>query len=95
MLFAVMLTRKMTGGPIMQTTQGVLRGSTAAAVLMLLFGTAIWRQPLPLEASTRIVTPQELGRSFLTTFMLPFEVLSLLLVIAMIGAIVLARKEDA
>ena len=32
----------------------LLDESTAAAVLMLLFGTAIWRQPLPLEASTRI-----------------------------------------
>jgi NADH-quinone oxidoreductase subunit J len=95
MLFAVMLTRKMTGGPIQQATHGVLWGATVAGVLMFLFGYAIWRQPLPLVAVGTPATPQVLGRSFLTTFMLPFEVLSLLLVVAMVGAIVLARKEDA
>ena len=36
-----------------------------------------------------------LGKYLMTQFMLPFEVVSVLLLAAMIGAIVLARKENA
>jgi NADH-quinone oxidoreductase subunit J len=35
----------------------------------------------------------EIGRSLFTTYLLPFEVTSLLILIAIIGAVVLARKE--
>jgi NADH-quinone oxidoreductase subunit J len=36
---------------------------------------------------------QEVGRSLFTQYLLPFEVTSILILIALIGAIVLARKE--
>jgi NADH-quinone oxidoreductase subunit J len=35
----------------------------------------------------------EIGRALFTTYLLPFEVTSILILIAIIGAIVLARKE--
>lgn len=38
-------------------------------------------------------TPQEVGRALFTRFLLPFEVTSLLILIAIVGAMVLARKE--
>jgi len=38
-------------------------------------------------------TAQEIGRLLFTTYLLPFEVTSVLILIAIIGAIVLARKE--
>jgi len=34
-----------------------------------------------------------LGRALLTTYALPFEAVSVLLLAAMVGAIILARKE--
>lgn len=37
--------------------------------------------------------PLEVGRALFTTYLLPFEVTSILILIAIIGAIVLARKE--
>jgi len=37
--------------------------------------------------------PVEVGRALFTTYLLPFEVTSILILIAIIGAIVLARKE--
>lgn len=37
--------------------------------------------------------PAEIGRSLFTTYLLPFEVTSVLILIAIVGAIVLARKE--
>jgi len=36
---------------------------------------------------------QEIGRSLFTTYLLPFEATSVLILIAILGAIVLARKE--
>jgi NADH-quinone oxidoreductase subunit J len=38
-------------------------------------------------------TAQAVGRSLFTTYLLPFEVTSILVLIAIVGAIVLARKE--
>jgi NADH-quinone oxidoreductase subunit J len=38
-------------------------------------------------------TAKEIGRALFTTYLLPFEVTSVLILIAIIGAIVLARKE--
>src|ERR1700722_8183977 len=38
-------------------------------------------------------SPLEIGRALFTTYLLPFEVTSVLILIAILGAIVLARKE--
>lgn len=38
-------------------------------------------------------TAQSIGRALFTTYLLPFEITSLLVLIAIIGAVVLARKE--
>jgi NADH-quinone oxidoreductase subunit J len=38
-------------------------------------------------------TPLEFGRALFTTYLLPFEVTSVLILIAILGAIVLGRKE--
>jgi NADH-quinone oxidoreductase subunit J len=37
--------------------------------------------------------PREIGTALFTTYLLPFEVTSILILVAIIGAIVLARKE--
>jgi NADH-quinone oxidoreductase subunit J len=39
------------------------------------------------------VGPKAVGRALFTTYLLPFEVTSILILIAILGAIVLARKE--
>lgn len=38
-------------------------------------------------------TPQAIGRALFTQYLLPFEITSILILIAIIGAVVLARKE--
>lgn len=38
-------------------------------------------------------TPSEIGRLFLTSYLFPFEVASLLLLVAAVGAVVLARRR--
>ena len=38
-------------------------------------------------------TAQDVGRALFTTYLLPFEVTSILILIAIVGAVVLGRKE--
>jgi NADH-quinone oxidoreductase subunit J len=38
-------------------------------------------------------SPEAIGRALFTTYLLPFEITSILVLIAIIGAVVLARKE--
>jgi NADH:ubiquinone oxidoreductase subunit 6 (subunit J) len=40
-------------------------------------------------------TPERIGELFLTRFLLPFEIVSLLLLIAAVAAVVLARRDPA
>lgn len=100
MLFGIMLTRRMSAIRIEHGSQRRLRGAVIALAGFVLVGLAVTRAG-DRGAGTGMGTPDgmpfntaELGRLFLTDLMLPFEVLSILLLAAMIGAIVLARKTD-
>jgi NADH-quinone oxidoreductase subunit J len=96
MLFGVMLTRRHEGVFVENETAPTRRvpaALTAAALLGVIAG-ATYRTPGLPAAPGRRPTTEEIGRSFLTEHLLAFEVLSLLLLGAMIGAIVLSRKLD-
>lgn len=95
MLFGVMLTQREQGvagvkNPSHRFGSGVLLAVAVAAML----GGAILRTPLP-SAPAAISNTRALGTSFLTEHVLAFEVLSLLLLGAVLGAIVIARRRDA
>ena len=47
----------------------------------------------PIVATELFGSPEELARSLFTDFVLPFEIASVLLLVAIIGAVVLANKE--
>jgi NADH-quinone oxidoreductase subunit J len=71
-----------------------------APLLLLFFGMIAYTIQQILPASSPVVfgsfqggTPAEIGRSLFTVYLLPFEVTSILILVALIGAIVLARKE--
>lgn len=98
MLFGVMLTRRLTVARVENPATGRWRaGLTAAAAFAVVAlaiaragrGFALSEAPPALEPDTRA-----LGALFLTELALPFEALSVLLLAAMIGAIVLARRTD-
>lgn len=96
MLFGVMLTHRdasFTGiqNPSHRTAPGFLLAVSVAAML----GGAIARTELPTTPAGAPTTTRELGVALFTDHVLAFEVLSLLLLGAVLGAIVLARKRDA
>ncbi|MFO0568763.1 MAG: NADH-quinone oxidoreductase subunit J [Polyangiaceae bacterium] len=96
MLFGVMLTRRHERVFIENETtrERRLPAMLAAAVLFGVVSASIYKTPSLPNGPVRTVTTDEIGRSFLTDQLLAFEVLSVLLLAAMIGAIVLARKAD-
>jgi NADH-quinone oxidoreductase subunit J len=67
-----------------------------APLLIALLGLVAYfvQRLYPRSASVRFGgTPLDIGRALFTTYLLPFEVTSILILIAIVGAIVLARKE--
>jgi NADH:ubiquinone oxidoreductase subunit 6 (subunit J) len=96
MLFGVMLTRRHERLMIENETSP--RRRIPAALIAVAFFAAvvltIRRQSGLPEALAESTTSEQIGHSFLTEHLLAFEVLSVLLLAAMIGAIVLARRRD-
>ena len=95
MVFAIMLTEQMIGERISQTSRYVVNGVlVSAAVLVAILGLLVRR---PGEVSAPAVatdTTIAIGRALVGRFVGPFELLAVLLVAALLGAIYLARTED-
>jgi NADH-quinone oxidoreductase subunit J len=99
MIFAVMLTSNLASREIRQTNENSVVTFFVCliflmATLTMLYHTDVWnyaREQIPATESNTMM----LGKLLMTKFMLPFEVVSVVLLAAMIGAIVLARKESA
>jgi NADH:ubiquinone oxidoreductase subunit 6 (subunit J) len=94
-VFAIVVTERLVGERLSQTNRGVVSGALVAiALLVVIVNTLMQRElpstPLPqLSDITRLM-----GEQVLTTFVLPFELLALLMLAAMLGAIYFARPED-
>jgi len=61
-----------------------------AAYLLFVRGATPGVIPQPIES---FGSPQEVGQALFTQYLLPFEITSVLLLVAMVGAIVLTRRE--
>jgi NADH-quinone oxidoreductase subunit J len=93
-LFAVMLTNRITDVNISNTSLGLGGGAAllVATVPVLVFVAAA--TPWAANASPGLApTTREIGNAFLTRWLLPFELASLVLLATLIGAVVIARKE--
>ena len=98
MIFGVMLTTRIEGGPIRHESRGQVRGALIAIAVAALLFLQILRAPISAAADVpapAVTGAADIGYAFLTDFALPFEVLSVLLVATMVGAIAIARKVDA
>jgi NADH:ubiquinone oxidoreductase subunit 6 (subunit J) len=94
MLFGVMLTRRHHEIGVEIDSSRRLPGALGAVALFVAMACAIFRTDLPAWPSSVPIPAIEIGRAFLTDHLVAFEVLSVLLLAAMIGAIVLGRQHD-
>jgi NADH-quinone oxidoreductase subunit J len=93
LLFGIMLTRAPMGRSALDNqTKGIafLVAAGTFGVLTWLIWDAFGDEQIPLK---RVVRTQEIGKSLFDRFVLPFEAISVLLLAALVGAIVLARKD--
>jgi NADH-quinone oxidoreductase subunit J len=93
-LFVIMLTEHGSGVRFRQTNEQVPLGMVAAgglaALLIAVLATTAW----PLSTGTLPqYTAAAVGTAFMTTMILVFEVTSLVLLVALMGAILIARRE--
>jgi NADH-quinone oxidoreductase subunit J len=94
MLFGVMLTHRHHRLQVENEQSGKIAGATAASVIFGILATAVFQTDAFPPAGELSGDTADLGRAIFTEHLLAFEVLSLLLLAAMIGAIVLARPKD-
>lgn len=94
-LFVIMLTQGGSGVRIRQVNEQVPLGAMAAVWLGFLILLVVFRTPWQIDATS---VPQynvsSVGTAFLTDYMLIFEVTSLVLLVSLVGAIIIARREE-
>jgi NADH-quinone oxidoreductase subunit J len=93
-LFAVMLTHRITDVEITNRAAGRIPGVIVVGILVYLLVQTV--RETPWAKAKEIVyaaTTAKIGDLFLDTYLLPFELASLVLLAALIGAVVIARKE--
>ncbi|HEX2186361.1 MAG TPA: NADH-quinone oxidoreductase subunit J [Chloroflexota bacterium] len=93
LLFGLMLTRAPIGREALDNQQ---RGFAALVALAVLGGLGLlaWDAFADVRIDLATSRTASVGESLFTRFVLPFEVVSFLLLAALIGAIVLARREE-
>ncbi len=94
-VFAIVVTERLVGERISQTNRGIASGAIASAALLGIIVNTFSRRSLPM---TPLPQPGDLtrlvGKEVLTMYVLPFELLALLMLAAMLGAIYFARPEE-
>ncbi len=98
-LFAVMMLQRIVRGGLLAGSQHLLAGLVGAGMMSgIIMISILLTQFRPLLRPTQ---PSQfagdnvrlIGELFLTKYLLPFEAISVVLLVAMVGAIILARKE--
>jgi NADH-quinone oxidoreductase subunit J len=98
-VFAILLTRGSETPKDTVYSKGPLIGLVVAAGIFALLGWAILQSTsvLPNEAAKPTVSVLDIGNALMTSYVLPLEIVALLLTSALIGAVIIAmhEKEDA
>ena len=94
-VFAIMLTERLVGERLTQTSRqifngAVVSGTVLVALLLFLTRVDLPTRPPPLPGDLT----QAIGRVILTNFALAFELLAVLFLAALLGALYFARREE-
>lgn len=91
-LFAVMLTARIDRSKASNPQQGIVPAFVLVSLILVALGTVAVNTPWPAEARPVMPSTAKLGHAFLGEYLLPFELGSIVLLAAMIGSVVLARR---
>jgi len=94
-VFAIVVTERLVGDRITQTSRQILTGLVLAGALLLGVLRFLRGADLPVERPVIAVdVTRAIGQVLLTEFVLPFELLAVLLLIGLLGALYFARPEE-
>lgn len=97
LLFGVMLTTKVIDVEMktgtLQTLPASILVAVVAGTLCRVFWITDWATPAAMQPEIPATTSSGIGKALMTTYLLPFEVASVVLLVAMLGAALIARRE--
>jgi len=95
-IFAVMFTREIGDVKVANQSFNWKSGLMTVGVMFFLLYFLIQKAPWRVaETRSQMPTTKPIGNLLLTDYILPFELISLVLLVALIGAIVVARKDKS
>ena len=93
-VFAIMLTERLVGIRMRQASHGIINGAiVATAVVVGVIGFLLQAGPAPAAKAIAGDATAALARAFLGPYALTFELLAVLLVGALLGALYFARED--
>jgi NADH-quinone oxidoreductase subunit J len=94
-VFAIVVTERLVGDRITQTSRHILAGLVLSGALLLGILRFLRGADLPVERPVIAVdVTRAIGQVLLTEFVLPFELLAVLLLVGLLGALYFARPEE-
>ena len=94
-VFAIVVTERLVGDRITQTSRHILAGLVLSGALLLGVLRFLRGADLPVERPVIAVdVTRAIGQVLLTEFVLPFELLAVLLLVGLLGALYFARPEE-
>ena len=94
-VFAIVVTERLVGARITQTSRHIVTGLVVSGALLVAVLGFLRGVPLPVERPPLGVdVTRAIGQVLLTEFVLPFELLAVLLLVGLLGALYFARPEE-
>ncbi len=94
-VFAIVVTERLVGDRITQTSRHIMPGLVLAGALLLGILRFLRGADLPVERPVIAVdVTRAIGQVLLTEFVLPFELLAVLLLVGLLGALYFARPDE-
>jgi NADH-quinone oxidoreductase subunit J len=94
MLFVIMMINVQAASDERESSLPVWIGAGVVGLVVLVKYALLLQYGKPPEADEEFGTIQGVGEALFSTYVLPFELISVLLVVAVIGAVILAKRRD-
>lgn len=95
MVFAIVVTERLVGERLSQTSRRIGASAVVAAGLLAVLVRAVAGQRVPpVRPDMSADLTRAIGETVMTRFVLPFELLAVLMLAALVGAIYFARPDE-
>lgn len=94
-VFAIVVTERLVGETLSHTSRSLVGGAAVAGVLLMVVVNTLLRAPVAAVPIPYASDPTYLiGRELMTRYVLPFELLAVILLVSLLSASYFARPED-